>query len=176
MPKLENSNETFLGDFQTMCLRAFTSSLSVFYVKINFLIWHHFFRRNIEKLTFFASGAKCNLFGMTWYSRDSVQGYDKIGLAAYDSQCLEIHQKSFVISVLKVKLLLLNKTPEFSIKLNHFVIYNIFQDMFVQQHFVLKSIWIFYEAKIYYSDTDFYALFWFFGLKRHPADDCIAMF
>ena len=106
---------------------------------------------------------------MTWYSRDSVQGYDKIGLAAYDSQCLEIHQKSFVISVLKVKLLLLNKTPEFSIKLNHFVIYNFFQDMFVQQHFVLKSIWIFYEAKIYYSDTYFYALFWFFGLKRHHA-------
>ena len=55
---------------------------------------------------------------MTWYSRDSVQGYDKIGLAAYDSQCLEIHQKSFVISVLKVKLLLLNRIPEFSIKQN----------------------------------------------------------
>ena len=75
---------------------------------------------------------------MTWYSRDSVQGYDKIGLAAYDSQCLEIHQKSFVISVLKVKLLLPNKIPVFSIKLNIFVIYNIFKDMFVHQHFVLK--------------------------------------
>ena len=69
-----------------------------------------------------------------------MQGYDKIGLAAYDSQCLEIHQKSFVISVLKVKLLFLNKTAEFSIQMNYFVIYNFFQDMFVQQHFVLKPI------------------------------------
>ena len=35
------------------------------------------------------------------------------------------------------------------------------------QHFVPKSIWIFYSAEIYYSDTGFSLLLWFFGLERH---------
>ena len=47
--------------------------------------------------------------------------------------------------------------------------------MFADQHFVLKLIWNFYEAKIYYSDTDFYALLWFFGLKRHHAEFILKM-
>ena len=54
------------------------------------------------------------------------------------------------------------------IELNIFVIYNLFflKDMFVQEHFVLKSIWIFYEAKFYYSDTDFSPFLQFSGLKN----------
>ena len=36
-------------------------------------------------------------------------------------------------------------------------------------HFVLKSIWNFYEVEFYYSDTGFLPFGWCFWLKRHLA-------
>ena len=53
------------------------------------------------------------------------------------------------------------------IELNIFVIYNLFEDMSVLYHFVLKPIWNFYEVEFHYSDTEFSPFRWCFGLKRH---------
>ena len=70
---------------------------------------------------------------------------------------------------MRTKFNLLNEIPDFLIKLGSFVIYNLFYDMFVKQHFGLNSIWNFYEAKIYYSDTCFLPFRLCFGLERHLA-------